>query len=322
MRATDLLMARDAHADRPAATAVPAGTLYPCSDHGIIYQSDGATWATWNPAGGGGGGSLATDTLADAKGDLFVATTADTITRLAVGANGKAVIAASPESKGVKWGHPVRGIDVPASSPDTVDDEFDDTTGNSGPTNGLNARWTKRNMGTAGWSVLDSSKAPECFAFDVPTGQSADQAIYQAVPAGDFQISTRVQRIGTSDRQMWGLFVVSSTGTGISILFDDPAQDANTYMRSVGTWAQSGAGASISPSLNHAFYAGIPIVLNLRKSGTTYYASGFAGDLATAAFVYEVSNTPSAFTPAYVGFGRLHGTGSARIAVDWFRKTA
>lgn len=41
------------HASRPAATAVPAGTLYACSDHGLIYQSDGATWATWASLGGG-----------------------------------------------------------------------------------------------------------------------------------------------------------------------------------------------------------------------------------------------------------------------------
>ena len=34
------------HATRPAATAVPAGTLYSCTDHALIYQSDGATWAT------------------------------------------------------------------------------------------------------------------------------------------------------------------------------------------------------------------------------------------------------------------------------------
>lgn len=36
------------HASRPAATAVGVGTLYACSTHGLIYQSDGATWSTWN----------------------------------------------------------------------------------------------------------------------------------------------------------------------------------------------------------------------------------------------------------------------------------
>lgn len=39
------------HASRPAATAVPAGTLYSCSDHDLIYQSDGSVWATWATLG-------------------------------------------------------------------------------------------------------------------------------------------------------------------------------------------------------------------------------------------------------------------------------
>jgi hypothetical protein len=39
------------HASRPAATAVGGGSLYACSDHGLVYQSDGATWSTWLTAG-------------------------------------------------------------------------------------------------------------------------------------------------------------------------------------------------------------------------------------------------------------------------------
>lgn len=36
------------HASRPSASAVPKGTLYSCSTHGLIYQSDGASsWSTW-----------------------------------------------------------------------------------------------------------------------------------------------------------------------------------------------------------------------------------------------------------------------------------
>jgi len=41
------------HSSRPAATAVSAGTIYACSTHGLVYQSDGASWGTWfNPATG------------------------------------------------------------------------------------------------------------------------------------------------------------------------------------------------------------------------------------------------------------------------------
>jgi len=46
-KVTDILPPQNTHANRPAATAVAKGTLYSCSDHGLIYQSDGAVWATW-----------------------------------------------------------------------------------------------------------------------------------------------------------------------------------------------------------------------------------------------------------------------------------
>lgn len=45
------LLGPDTHANRPAAAAVPTGTLYSCSDHGLIYQSDGAAWNTWATLG-------------------------------------------------------------------------------------------------------------------------------------------------------------------------------------------------------------------------------------------------------------------------------
>lgn len=77
------------HASRPAATAVPAGTLYACTDHDLIYQSDGATWSTWATVGGGGGGDVATDVIWDAAGDIAVGTGANTAAKLALGAAGK-----------------------------------------------------------------------------------------------------------------------------------------------------------------------------------------------------------------------------------------
>lgn len=46
----DVLLEGD-HASRPAATAVVAGALYACSDHGLVYQSDGSSWSTWATLG-------------------------------------------------------------------------------------------------------------------------------------------------------------------------------------------------------------------------------------------------------------------------------
>jgi hypothetical protein len=42
-------------------------------------------------------------TIVDAKGDLIVATADSTVTRLAVGTNGQALVADSTQAAGVKW---------------------------------------------------------------------------------------------------------------------------------------------------------------------------------------------------------------------------
>lgn len=41
------------HASRPAATAVGGGSIYSCTDHDLLYQSDGAAWTTWATLSGG-----------------------------------------------------------------------------------------------------------------------------------------------------------------------------------------------------------------------------------------------------------------------------
>jgi hypothetical protein len=55
---------------------------------------------------GGGGGSVATDTIWNAKGDLAVASGADAASRLAVGSNGKVPVADSGATVGIDWYNP------------------------------------------------------------------------------------------------------------------------------------------------------------------------------------------------------------------------
>ena len=49
VRFKDHVLAPGTLAARPAATAVPAGTLYPATDTGITYRSDGTAWSDWLP---------------------------------------------------------------------------------------------------------------------------------------------------------------------------------------------------------------------------------------------------------------------------------
>lgn len=52
---SDVILAPDTRANQPAATTVPAGTLYYVTDESLIERSNGTTWATYSGSGGGSG---------------------------------------------------------------------------------------------------------------------------------------------------------------------------------------------------------------------------------------------------------------------------
>jgi hypothetical protein len=74
---------------------------------GYVYDSADAVWY---PIGTGthSHNEIAT-TIVDAKGDLIAATAADTVTRLAVGANDTVLTADSTTATGLKWATPSSG---------------------------------------------------------------------------------------------------------------------------------------------------------------------------------------------------------------------
>lgn len=76
----------------------------PSSD-GYVLSSTAAGARSW-VAQAAGGGSVATDTIWDAKGDLAVGTGANTAAKLAVGANDTILIADSTQTTGIRWGTP------------------------------------------------------------------------------------------------------------------------------------------------------------------------------------------------------------------------
>jgi hypothetical protein len=104
------------------ATAVPAGTLYSCTTHNLVYQSDGATWSTWANL------TIGTETLPatiiDAKGDLIAGTAADTPARVAVGSNDTILMADSGQSAGVKWVAPATPSAVSTANAEGTADTF------------------------------------------------------------------------------------------------------------------------------------------------------------------------------------------------------
>lgn len=78
---------------------------------------------------GAGGGSVATDTIWDAKGDVAGGTGSNTAARLAVGTDGQVLTADSAEATGLKWTTPGAGTNV---STDTIWDAKGDLAGGTG----------------------------------------------------------------------------------------------------------------------------------------------------------------------------------------------
>lgn len=103
------LLATGDHASRPAASAVGTGALYSCTDHALVYQTDGSSWTTWASLGGGG----IPETLIDAAGDLIVGSAADTAARLAIGANATVL---TSNGTTATWAAPAGGAASPLAS--------------------------------------------------------------------------------------------------------------------------------------------------------------------------------------------------------------
>jgi hypothetical protein len=96
--ATDTIW--DAKGDLALGTGADTAARLPVGSNGQILTADpaltlGVKWA--NPQG------VSQDLLWDSKGDLAVATGADTASKLPVGTNGQVLVADSTQSTGVKW---------------------------------------------------------------------------------------------------------------------------------------------------------------------------------------------------------------------------
>lgn len=92
----------DAKGDILVATGADTITRLPVGSNDQVLTADsaqatGVKWATPSSAG-------IPATLLDAKGDIIVASAADTAARVAVGSNGRILTADSTQSAGVKWG--------------------------------------------------------------------------------------------------------------------------------------------------------------------------------------------------------------------------
>lgn len=74
----DGVMLTGNHAGRPAASAVAKGTLYSCTTHSLVYQSDASSWSTWATLGSAASGSITSSGYTQSTARLLGRTTAST----------------------------------------------------------------------------------------------------------------------------------------------------------------------------------------------------------------------------------------------------
>lgn len=167
----------------------------------------------------GTGGSIATDTLWDAKGDLAVATGPDAASKLGVGTNGQVLTADAVQSTGVKWatpvtggsGGPLLGNGAPSSGLGSVNDIYEDLlTGDL---------YQKQNVTSAppfkNFSTATSASSVSTIAINVPAGVVSGDILVAAV-YGDASSSINALTGWTRLTPLTGL---SGIGSSMTVLY-------------------------------------------------------------------------------------------------------
>jgi hypothetical protein len=99
--------------------------------------------------------------------------------------------------------------DAPPGSPDADDDEFQDESGQSGPVNGLDAKWTQVNWGT---TALSFDKGCAIFT-PQDAGTTSMRILSQPVPGGNFRRRFKMSMTAFTDN-FAAVGIVASQGTG------------------------------------------------------------------------------------------------------------
>lgn len=266
---------------------------------GDVPKWSGSAWVPG--AEGGGGGSGIPAAIVDAKGDLIVATAADTVSRFAVsGTNGRVLTEDSGEASGIKWGTNAAAsrLWTPGSGVTTAD-EFDgpslagawtrvDKSGGTG-----RATWTQAagclSLLTDGTSTTDSGAELHGLvqSYALSVGEYIETHITWAGKDGNYPIAGLVIADGATfnaGTQVFGGMFRSSAG-GADIMEISPWTNWSTRGSFIDA---AGPGTRVGP------------YLRLKRTATNDYALYTSPDGVSWALLN--TRTGVSFTPAYVGF--------------------
>jgi hypothetical protein len=320
-RFADHILGPDTHANRPAATACPWGTVYKCTTHNMIEKNDGGTWVDWASLAGGFSDPLTT------KGDLLVRS-ASASTRQAAGADGTSLVYDAAQTNGVKAENRVKsivaGTNVTVDSTDPLNPIVAASGGggsafplDSGSLNGtygdhftgssLDAKWTRvgyvsgdEQYQTGGGSWLQ-----------IDTARTAANYYYQTAPSGDFTVVMKMT-LWSNTGVMFGPLILDSSGNGICAAAYNSSD--GHYALAVSAGSYGGSFTTVAGPVFAAAASGRTSWLKLNKTSTNYKASI---SLDGATWRAWTSTKSFATTPTRIGFGGITGT-ALSFAVDWF----
>jgi hypothetical protein len=191
------------HAARPAANTVGTGSLYACSTHSLIYQSDGSSWATWANVAGSG----LTDPMTT-RGDIIVRNASNVTARLGIGSSGKVLQS--------------DGTDIAWTTPSAGGQEFNEgaaaaltnatSTGDAGgradgfPGTSLSGSWTREA------TALSTGPTVKYSSFGGVAG-SACHYVQTYTPSGAFRIECRIWMQSSTNSGGMGL-IARDSGSG------------------------------------------------------------------------------------------------------------
>lgn len=327
LSATDVEAALD-ELDSEKAASGHTHTLDGLSDVDTTGVSDGDALVydsgSWVPgAGGGGGGSVATDAIWDAKGDLAVGTGANTAAKLPAGADTRVLVLDSTTSTGLKWSTPAYyPLDIPPASSHAKDDEFTSTsldgkwtsplTSNAG--NGV----TNTLYGGGGWVGVESSTTG--------TGSISRRVvgIRQVAPTGSFTLTARLQDATVGGDQRGGIFV--GIAGGQAHVWGPFSQDGQIGVIGVGSasetadWSAYDGFLTTIPTVTRSF---MPTWCRIRwDSG----ASTLYFDYSQDGVIWRAGTSRSGQSqPNRIGLAIYSNGGTVQadsvLLCDWFRVT-